>query len=953
MIDIQRKRHRRGAPRMLKHPDRNSPLHDISNTSDENRSSKRTLRRSTGLFNLDEASLGSPGTTKGSNVSVKENSLKRPFQATADPCMTGNGINATSFNYKDTFKDNFNNEPAEFPKPRNFNSSRDDNGNGVVNSPSTSIFHMKRRESMDNVFGYPNSNNSSPDRLRFADASQQFSSSAPGTLHVTSRTSPSPSPAKAMAHHQLPYHHPHNSHQHNNNTHLAMNNNISNTNSNFASLHSLTHVLENTPEGQVSNAAKNNPALLAAVGNSNDYNTPDSYKFVKPLQTAFMSTGLLSKRNRMRNHQFIDRRPPDTPCKKPSGVGVFGGSPFHNNTTASGSSSSFGSQAISYTDNNNSSPSVHSMYETHEGIKNRRSRLGLRDSLLRFSMDFGNSSTAMHDMDPPATPTKEGFSNNAFAAATINNNGIGHGARTAATTTTAIPAASPVSANINTISSPRSSTVTVNLPLATKQWSDSSSVTITGTGVSKHENNTNMTITTNNNNSPGNRWLGSSVSTTTGSQSSLSPDRISTSSSPQTPDLILHSDSMEEDSGNNLVVKVPTPLPDLPKTPAKTPKNGIAEPLAVIDKDETDSVLAGRFDHIQLVGHGEFSTVYSVSIRGDGHDDRYAIKRTKYPLSGPKARSRRLEEVSILRELTNSNTDHEGQESVLSLLDAWEANDHLYIMTIFCENGSLDTFLSERGNFSKLDEWRVWKILVEITHGLRFIHDEGFLHLDIKPANIFITFEGTLKIGDFGMATKYPAPKGIEREGDREYIAPEVLSRHEYDKPADVFSLGIMMLEIAANIVLPDNGLHWQKLRSGDLTDAGRLSSGDLCIDDLYESDNDALSPPSVPPSSRPSSIPSSVPSQPSSGVGGGYNSRHVPPWAPRFMIDDSGALDYHVKWMLDPDPTKRPTASDILTTSQVQCVDERRKAGAVIYEGDYGPEPEDEDMTRDDWRRD
>ena len=41
----------------------------------------------------------------------------------------------------------------------------------------------------------------------------------------------------------------------------------------------------------------------------------------------------------------------------------------------------------------------------------------------------------------------------------------------------------------------------------------------------------------------------------------------------------------------------------------------------------------------------------------------------------------------------------------------------------------------------------------------------------MKPANVFITFEGTLKIGDFGMAAKLPVPQSAEREGDREYIA--------------------------------------------------------------------------------------------------------------------------------------------------------------------------------------
>lgn len=851
---------------MLQHTDRNNALHDISNTLVE-RSNKRTmLRRSTGLLNLDEASLGSPGAPKGPFFR-RENSLKRPFQATTD------GAPNSPFGFKDSFKDTF-----EFPKPRTLNLPREDDNSGgsPVGNNCNNTFQMKRRDSMDNVFGVPSSNTSSPEELRYGDVSQF--SSGPFSLYVN-RTSPSPSPAKSGVHYL------HNSDSANNN----------NNNNNSASLHTLTHVLENTPEGRVSKPK--NPALMAVA--ASDYNTPDSYKFVKPLQTAFMSTGLLSKRNRMKTHQFDDRRPPDTPCKKPGGVGVF--SSLIPGTTSSNSTPGGFAQYASVHTSANSSP-LHSMYENREG--NRRSKLGLRDSLLRFSVDFGNSSTALHDMESPETPTKEAFHRHS----TSNSpSGIGRGASPSQQQQQPLP-------------------LPLSIPVATRQQSDSSTATVTA-------KDKNMLSSPNQR-----RW-----SLAQSSSSSSSPS-AHVSSSPH-PDVIMQSsDSMEEDG---IFVRQPA----LPRTPAKPPKHSSIPPVVSFDKDETDPVLTERFERIQLVGRGEFSTVYSISTRG-GNSDRYAVKRTKYPFMGPKARSRRLEEVEILKNLTESNSDAEGKESVLTLIDAWEANDHLYIMTMYCENGSLDTFLSERGNFSRLDEWRVWKILVEITLGLRFIHNEGYLHLDIKPANIFITFEGTLKIGDFGMATKYPAPKGIEREGDREYIAPEVLSRQQYDKPADIFSLGIMMLEIAANIVLPDNGVHWQKLRSGDLTDAGRLSSGDLCVDEFYASDEDILSPPAMPPSSMPSSIPSSVPSQASEG--GGYSGLQgrIPPWAPKFMIDDSGALDQVVKWMLDPAAEKRPTAADLLLTPEVKLVDERRKTGAVIYEGDYGPSPDDEEMLREDWRR-
>ena len=79
------------------------------------------------------------------------------------------------------------------------------------------------------------------------------------------------------------------------------------------------------------------------------------------------------------------------------------------------------------------------------------------------------------------------------------------------------------------------------------------------------------------------------------------------------------------------------------------------------------------------------------------------------------------------------------------------------------------------------------------SQGLRFIHDAGVIHLDLKPSNILVTGEGRLKIGDFGMATflgrfeKVTGSKGFEREGDKRYLAPEILQEDYYSKAADIF----------------------------------------------------------------------------------------------------------------------------------------------------------------------
>lgn len=295
--------------------------------------------------------------------------------------------------------------------------------------------------------------------------------------------------------------------------------------------------------------------------------------------------------------------------------------------------------------------------------------------------------------------------------------------------------------------------------------------------------------------------------------------------------------------------------------------------------------------------------MYSGSLRSSRQHKLYAIKRTKRPFQGLKPRTRYSEEAYLLKSLTMLKNSH-----IVKFIDSWDSTGHLYIATEYCEKGNLDAFLSERGNISRLDEWRIWKILLELTLALECIHSQYIVHLDIKPANVFITKYGRIKIGDFGLATKLPVPAGFEREGDREYIAPEVLESHEYSTAADIFSLGLLMLEMAANIMLPHNGVHWQKLRSGDLSAVINFSSSST--DEETE-----------------------IEEEPPHRI---TRSRRPRPQPPTFMTDNS--LFRTIEWMVSPDPNDRPTATQILASEEVEYVHAHRRAGAVVYEGEYGP---------------
>ena len=202
------------------------------------------------------------------------------------------------------------------------------------------------------------------------------------------------------------------------------------------------------------------------------------------------------------------------------------------------------------------------------------------------------------------------------------------------------------------------------------------------------------------------------------------------------------------------------------------------------------------------------------------------------------------------------------------------------------------------------------------------------------------------------MATRWPAQPGIDGEGDREYIGPEIL-RGQFDKPADVFALGLIMLEIAANVELPDNGASWQRLRSGDMSDvpsltwssenshvlrdsSGQPLSQEQSINEFYSSDSgDDNNEISDFLHGRRDQHVRKAPANP-------HRSGELAE-PPAFMVDqnNSEALDNLVRWMISPEAADRPNVDHVLRTTGVQWAETRRRAGATIFEGNWGPADE------------
>lgn len=174
------------------------------------------------------------------------------------------------------------------------------------------------------------------------------------------------------------------------------------------------------------------------------------------------------------------------------------------------------------------------------------------------------------------------------------------------------------------------------------------------------------------------------------------------------------------------------PPPATPTAPRESGFNfsfGPGNPLAAsVTQNDVDTALTSRFDVVTLQGSGEFSLVYRVERRpgvllqfsspnatpSPAASQVWAVKKSKRPYAGFKDRERKMREVEILQALR-------GHDHIVRYADAWESRNYLYIQTEFCENGNLKDFLTQAGYKARLDDFRIWKILLELSE-VRWFH---------------------------------------------------------------------------------------------------------------------------------------------------------------------------------------------------------------------------------------
>jgi len=147
-------------------------------------------------------------------------------------------------------------------------------------------------------------------------------------------------------------------------------------------------------------------------------------------------------------------------------------------------------------------------------------------------------------------------------------------------------------------------------------------------------------------------------------------------------------------------------------------------------------------------------------------------------------------EIVMMKTLKHSN--------IVSYLDSFKYEDQLWMVMEFMDGGSLTQVLDQY-KFLKLTEEQIAFILGEALGGLEYLHQMHRIHRDIKSDNVLLDLQGNVKLADFGYTVQLTQERSVRDTtiGTPYWEAPEVITGDSYGAKADIWSLGIMALEMA------------------------------------------------------------------------------------------------------------------------------------------------------------
>lgn len=197
--------------------------------------------------------------------------------------------------------------------------------------------------------------------------------------------------------------------------------------------------------------------------------------------------------------------------------------------------------------------------------------------------------------------------------------------------------------------------------------------------------------------------------------------------------------------------------------------------------------LDGRYEIVELIGVGGMADVYKATDIMENRVVAVKILKSEFCENDEFVRRFRNESKAIAV-LTHPN--------IVKIFDVGYDNDMQYIVMEYIDGITLKEYIETQG----LLKWRdCVHFTIQILRALQLAHDRGIVHRDIKPQNVMLLSDGSIKVMDFGIARfsrQISQTLSEKTMGSVHYVSPEQARGARTDEKSDIYSVGVMMYEM-------------------------------------------------------------------------------------------------------------------------------------------------------------
>ena len=223
---------------------------------------------------------------------------------------------------------------------------------------------------------------------------------------------------------------------------------------------------------------------------------------------------------------------------------------------------------------------------------------------------------------------------------------------------------------------------------------------------------------------------------------------------------------------------------------ASSSGNHVSKPSA--RSQRSDKRLFGRYEVVGKIGAGSMGTVYR------GWDPRLErqVALKCVPLETSALHAQRQELLELLRHeaVTIAKFSH---PNIVAVYDMGDAEDTAFVAMELIDGVSMADYLDSHGSFSAE---KLIPVAIGIVKGLIAAHQNGVIHRDVKPSNVLLGRDGSIKVTDFGLAYVMSGARqdSTQLYGTPGYVPPEALADEPYTKAGDLFGYGATLYQALA-----------------------------------------------------------------------------------------------------------------------------------------------------------